>query len=1449
MKKRLLSAFMCLCMMLTMVPAAFAADADGDNPTMTADVPKEFTVGAPTEFSFTTHGTYNGGNVNGYSNFSDTSAFSSLQYWDGSTWQNFPTGEDFGGGSGFPFADNATSKFQITFTKPGKYTFEAYMQNASTNAQVCSTGEISFIVNAADPVAEFDGVKYATLADAVDAVLDSESKTGTVTLLEDAEGAGIGLFNADGDTSVDLTIDFDGNTYTCTGPAVGSQGTETQMFHLEKGNTVTLKNGTLKDTTDQVNMMIQNYCTLNLEDITICGDSNDTYLVSSNYGDITMKNVNISGTASDLTAIDLMHWLGTTYADKAPTMTIDNTSDDVISGKIDVYCYGNGADSCTDKPTLIITGGTYSTDVSTYVAPNYECVKDSSGDTYSVKKIEDKLVVDTTTEDNNVSGTLEGTFAGGDTDDSGDGVDAGESGVTVDLTTSTSPSSTTSATLNITADTAKSLAEGGATLTVKSDVGTVSLPQSAVAKMEGVENPVTVSITKNDANDDFKASYTVEVKAGDTNLLPEGATDSGTITITVDKPEGIINDLQAWYAVNDGDSLVYVEKLNTQDTETGKIAVSIGHLSTIVLTDGAPTSNEVATVTGQDGIVTGHFSNLSAAITNAAAGSTVTLKGNAKLTTGIDVAKKLTLDLNGYTITSGESWTGDDYLIGVKRDGDLTIQDKTGKGAIATENTSIYCAVKMTVKGEDATGNDAVLTVNGGTLQGYYYGISGNGTRHGTKVTINGGTITASIKDGTAIYQPQDGELIINGGTIKSENTAIEIRSGSLTVTGGTIAGGKGEANVTGNGSGTTTSNTGIAIAQHSTKKPINVSITGGEISGGAAVYESNPQNNTDFTDSPVSVSMENVTLNGAVKSAGFGNMTLDTVKVEGDVSKENNTTGELVILNSTITGTLSTGESNTVTIVNTTVNSQTVPDLITSGAVAAVSGKGTFTSLQAAVDAAPNGATVILLSDVTLDGTDKKNNDGLLTISDKTITLDGNGKTITAKNIAEGATPSMINVVSGADVTVRNLTVDSTGAKHGLNVYSATASVEGNVTIENGSGYAIVANGSAVTVDGLATENNGWGGINVDSKSGAASLTIKNATIKEENSVKIENSASETNADPTVKIEGGNFQYITKGGEIGKPNLTISGGKFATGDVGDAVNVKDYLAPGLSIDSNGNVYKPSSSGGGGGGGGSSSSYVVSVSSASNGSVSVSPKNASKGKTVTITVKPDAGYELDKLTVTDKNGDEISVKRESDTKYTFTMPSGKVTVKATFAKVGEQPQPGISFNDVSTGAYYYDAVLWAVENGVTNGTSATTFSPDMTCTRAQMVTFLWRANGSPKAAGANPFTDVQAGSYYYDAVLWAVEKGITSGTSATTFSPDMTVTRAQTVTFLHRANGSPAISGNSPFTDVAADAYYAAAVQWAVAEGVTAGTSDTTFAPDAACTRGQIVTFLYRDMA
>lgn len=277
------------------------------------------------------------------------------------------------------------------------------------------------------------------------------------------------------------------------------------------------------------------------------------------------------------------------------------------------------------------------------------------------------------------------------------------------------------------------------------------------------------------------------------------------------------------------------------------------------------------------------------------------------------------------------------------------------------------------------------------------------------------------------------------------------------------------------------------------------------------------------------------------------------------------------------------------------------------------------------------------------------------------------------------------------------------------------------------------------------------------------------------------------------------------------------------------------------------NTVIPATGGGSSSGGGAGvTTYAITVQNSKNGAVTASHKSAAKDTAVTLTVTPDKGYVLDTLTVLDSKDKAVKL-TEKNGKYTFTMPAGKVTVSAAFkaaAPASENP-----FTDVPSGAYYEDAVIWAVKKDITSGTSATTFNPDGSCTRAQAVTFLWRAAGSPEPkSAAMPFTDVPAGSYFEKAVLWAVENGITKGTSDTTFSPDASCTRAQIVTFLWRAGGSPAVSGNSAFSDVAADAYYAAAVAWAEKNGVTGGIGGGLFGSDNTCTRAQIVTFIYRSV-
>ncbi len=342
--------------------------------------------------------------------------------------------------------------------------------------------------------------------------------------------------------------------------------------------------------------------------------------------------------------------------------------------------------------------------------------------------------------------------------------------------------------------------------------------------------------------------------------------------------------------------------------------------------------------------------------------------------------------------------------------------------------------------------------------------------------------------------------------------------------------------------------------------------------------------------------------------------------------------------------------------------------------------------------------------------------------------------------------------------------------------------------------------------------------------------VKVPNSLLNDEITVKLPLPAGFTPKQIKHISSDGSVEYFLKTAKRGAKLFTVDSDncavftitKFSTFELSGTVT---YVEP--------SYYSGSSS---------DPTYSVTVDKTENGSVTVSPKSASKGDTVTVTVKPDSGYVLETLTVTDKNGNELTLKDKGDGKYTFTMPAGKVEVKATFM---EDNSVLNFFYDVPNGAYFYEAVKWAVKSGVTNGLSDTMFGPYESCTRAQIVTFLWRAAGSPEPKTASSFTDVPASAYYAKAVAWAIENGITNGMTETMFAPNATCTRGQSVTFLYRALKGTA-SGSTNFTDVKPDAFYADAINWAVANNVTNGTSNTTFSPNADCTRAEIVTFLYR---
>lgn len=515
------------------------------------------------------------------------------------------------------------------------------------------------------------------------------------------------------------------------------------------------------------------------------------------------------------------------------------------------------------------------------------------------------------------------------------------------------------------------------------------------------------------------------------------------------------------------------------------------------------------------------------------------------------------------------------------------------------------------------------------------------------------------------------------------------------------------------------------------------------------------------------------------------------------------------------------------------------------------------YATLAEAVAQAEEGATIRLLRDVELDASGLVNGQGALTLS-KDLTLDGSGHTIRAKagtfsvSGDNGTGPSLLNLQDGAEVTLRDVTFDGgSAAKHGLNIYHAGMVTLENVEISNCRWYALVVNGTELSVDGLTTSGNQWG-VNIDRGS---RVTFANAAIAEGDSIVFEGQ----DASGSLTVESGSYQNIkTQGGSTGgtiainggtvgsvvndtaaeitisggtvtgqvansgSGSISVTGGSFATAELEDFIDPDRTIILTLELGEGaagaaamaatsgaavGTLPTPERSGYAFAGwytaadGGTAvtadtvfdanttlyarwteksedGEHLITVDRVTGGSLEVSAGRADEGETVTITAVPDDGYELKKLTVTDSQDGAVPVQNAGEGRYTFVMPGGGVTVSASFVRSGEQTE--LPFTDVDSGAYYYDAVRWAVEQGVASGVTGTAFAPGRGCTRAQLVTFLWRANGSPEPSEKeNPFTDVSPDSYYYKAVLWAVEQGITSGVTKTAFAPDRVCTRAQ----------------------------------------------------------------------
>lgn len=522
------------------------------------------------------------------------------------------------------------------------------------------------------------------------------------------------------------------------------------------------------------------------------------------------------------------------------------------------------------------------------------------------------------------------------------------------------------------------------------------------------------------------------------------------------------------------------------------------------------------------------------------------------------------------------------------------------------------------------------------------------------------------------------------------------------------------------------------------------------------------------------------------------------------------------------------------------------------------------YATLEEAVEAAGTngvGTTIELLKNVVLDATGKPDTQGALTIN-KDLTINGNSHKISGTDFtAEGNEPgaSLINIgTDKVNVTLNNVKLDggatdtnTAGAKHGLNINSTdgTVTLNNNVEIMNCRWYAVMNNGANLIVNGLKTHDNQWG-VNID-KGGSG--TFNNANIEESASIVYETK----DKDSSLTVKGGTYVNVEiKEGAQG--NVSLTDGTFSGDITGNAskedkqaivkisggtypnANVREYLVDGLVQNTDGSVGKPYTPP-------ANPSYSITTPAAENGKVTVSPTSAKAGTKVTITVTPDDGFELDELTVT-RGSTAVTVTKNSDGTYSFTMPRGSVTVTATFVCDGGDKCPSDPFADVNTNLWYHEEIDYVVENGLMNGDSPTTFAPQRELSRAELAQILYNKEGRPAVEGDMVFADVPAGEWFYPAILWANQEEVVGGDSPTTFVPNRAITREELAVMLYRYAGKPAASGSlKDFTDGDEVSTWAEdAMVWAVTEGIISGDTPTTLDPGDGATRAEAAAMLMR---
>lgn len=982
-----------------------------------------------------------------------------------------------------------------------------------------------------------------------------------------------------------------------------------------------------------------------------------------------------------------------------------------------------------------------------------------------------------------------------------------------------------------------------------------TIPTPGNLTYDGTSKTATVTSTKNGMG-----SVTVKYYQGDKPV--EKPTNAGDYTVKISVEEGTNYNAVADLTVG----TLVINKINYPGANTAADTVRSGQATTdktLTLPElpdsasyGTPavggTTPELISAQSVSGTTltystTGQANNTSATITIPVAGATnyndysivVTVTAKDKEDAGVSITTPPTSKTYGeadFTLTATKtapdsgtwSWvSSNDTILEIVSDAATATPTIKVKKADATGATLTVTYTSSTHYGSAnviITVAQKEVTVSGITAADKVYDGNNSATVNASTATItgkvDGDDLTVSVAAGSTFDSADAGSRTVTLGTLTLGGPS----AGNYTLA---TAGNQTEAaaNITARDL-TVKPNSGQSKSYGTTPDPVLAYTSTGTVTGETAAFDGalSREAGEDVGQYDITKGSLELKDSGTFKATNY-NLVLDTAVVTFEITKgtyggsaPTKTVNILKNYAGVQTGRLTAADFFTTAPAEAKITNA-VPNFASSNmmSIAGADSSGNFTyDSKTNITAASDESWTITISSknytditatLTFSPVDKTDVSAQITFPNGTLTYNGAGQTYekaTTSTTAAG-TPAWTYTYAPADATA---SLDSAGLPKTAGTYTVTAKYEDDANI--------------------GTKN--------------ATLTINKATPTGEPKYTKITTSGKTLADAGLTVTGstlnpnaGTLKWVDDAGAV-LPDTTIVAANTSYKWLYTPADTANYNTLTGSIE----LYHKSSSGGGGGS--YSPSYSITVDKTENGTITVSPKSASKGDTVTITVKPDKGYELDTLKVLDKDGDKVKI-TEKKGKYTFTMPASKVTVKVKF--VEEAPEQ--IFADVPVDAYCYEAVKWAASEGITGGVGNNLFAPGRPCTRSQIVTFLWRAAGSPAPKSMSSFADVPADAYYAKAVAWAVENGITGGTGDGKFSPDATCTRAQAVTFLYRASGAPAVSGNAAFSDVATNAYYAAAVKWAEKNGITGGIGGGLFGSGNNCTRAQIVTFLYRN--